>query len=90
MGRREKPGEPPKAPHRIDTAVLVFDDPNAVALKDRHVEGEERWRTIGWASTTLVVVAHTTREEDGNEAIRIISARKATPSERALYEEEID
>jgi uncharacterized DUF497 family protein len=29
-------------------------------------------------------------EQDGDEVIRIISARKATPSERTLYEEETD
>lgn len=74
----------------FETAVLVFDDPNAIAFQDREIEGERRWQTIGWAHTAIVVVAHTIGEEDGDEVIRIISARKATPSERTLYEEEID
>ena len=43
---------------------------------------------IGWAQSMLLGVAHTVAEEDGDEVIRIISARKATPPERKLYEEE--
>jgi len=34
----------------------------------------------------ILVVAHTLREEDGEEIVRIISARKATPRERRVYE----
>ena len=75
--------------HRIgfETARLVFDDVNAVARQDRDVNGEQRWQTIGWVETIVVTVAHTVTEENGVEVIRIISARKATPSERRLYEE---
>lgn len=78
--------------HRLgfETAVLVFDDPNTIALQERDVEGEQRWQMIGWAHTAILVVAHTIGEKDGDEVIRIISARKATTSERRLYEEEID
>ena len=72
----------------FETAELVFEDPGAVALPDRDVEGEQRWQMIGWAQNMLLVVAHTAADEDGDEVIRIISARKATPSERRLYEEE--
>lgn len=74
----------------FETAQLVFDDPNAIAFQDREIKGEQRWQMIGWAHTVIIVVAHTIKEEDGDEVIRIISARKATPSERTLYEEEID
>jgi uncharacterized DUF497 family protein len=35
----------------------------------------------------VLVVAHTVRDEDGVEVIRIISARKATPHERRRYDE---
>jgi uncharacterized DUF497 family protein len=74
----------------FETAALVFDDPNAVSLQDRDVEGEQRSKTIGLANSAVVVVAHTFGSEGGDELIRIISARKATRSERRLYEEEID
>ena len=39
------------------------------------------WRVI------LVLVAHTYRDQDGEELMRLISARKATPLERRAYEE---
>jgi hypothetical protein len=71
----------------FETAKLVFEDPSAVALLDRVVEGEQRWQVIGWAQGAVLVVAHTVVEEDGEEIIRIISVRKATPPERRLYEE---
>jgi len=32
----------------FETAALVFEDPNAISVLDRVVEGEERWRTLGW------------------------------------------
>jgi uncharacterized DUF497 family protein len=35
----------------------------------------------------VVLVAHTYWEEDGEDVIRIISARKATTPERRAYEE---
>jgi uncharacterized protein len=51
------------------------------------VDGQERWHTIGLAGgITVLLVIHTIEEENGEEKIRIISARKADPSERALYE----
>jgi len=34
---------------------------------------------------TLLVVSHTSREEEDEETIRIISARKAEPQERRRY-----
>jgi uncharacterized DUF497 family protein len=35
----------------------------------------------------VLLVAHTVREDRGEEVIRIFSARKATPRERNIYEE---
>jgi uncharacterized DUF497 family protein len=35
----------------------------------------------------VLVVVHTSRDEDGEEVTRIISARRATPRERRFYEE---
>lgn len=67
----------------FELAQHVFDDPFHVSVQDRHVEGEERWQTLGLVSEVLVLlVAHTY----GNEEIRIISARKATRKERDFYE----
>ena len=73
--------------HRIsfEEAASVFYDPLAVTGADPdHSEGEERWVTFGLSSTgRLLVVSHTERDE----AIRIITARMATQSERRIYEE---
>jgi uncharacterized protein len=74
--------------HKIsfETAKLVFDDPFQRSIRDRIVDGEERWQTLGMMKGLIVVVAHTYREEDGDLIIRIISARKATSAERRGYE----
>ena len=73
---------------RFEEAVHVFADPLARTIQDRHVRGEERWQTIGSAGgIVVIVVAHTTRQTEGEEIYRIISARKATHSERTRYEE---
>lgn len=74
----------------FDTARLVFDDPRAINLQDRHEGGEERWQTLGLIGQTVVLlVAHTYREDGaGEEIIRIISARKATHKERRIYEQD--
>lgn len=72
----------------FETACLVFDDPNHLSLQDRHVGNEERWQTMGLIDGLIVLlVAHTYYEEDGEEVIRIISARKATAHERKSYEQ---
>ena len=77
------------AKHRIslETAKLVFEDPHALSIQDRAVAGEDRWQTLGIVGGVVVVlVAHTYREENGEEVIRLISARKATPLERRAHE----
>jgi uncharacterized protein len=72
---------------RFELATLVFEDPWAFTLRDELHEEEERWITIGALGPhfTLVVV-HTWGQHEGDEVVRIISARKAIPSERDLYE----
>jgi hypothetical protein len=80
------------AKHKVsfETAMLVFDDPRAISRLDRIEHGEERWQTLGLAGGIVVLlVAHTYYDEDGEEVIRIISARKATPHERKMYEQGI-
>jgi uncharacterized protein len=72
--------------HGIDfaDAVSVFADDLAVTITDERFD-EERFITIGIdAFGRVLVVVYTWR---GNE-IRLISARKATRSERKQYEEE--
>ena len=70
----------------FDEARRVFSDPHVIIREDRSVEGEERLHAIGYVDRVLLVV-HTIREEGLSAIIRIISARKATPAERKLYEE---
>jgi uncharacterized DUF497 family protein len=76
--------------HKIsfENAKRVFDDPHALADPDREVDDEVRWQTVGVIGDSItIVVAYTYREEDGEEVIRIISARKASPLERRAYGE---
>jgi uncharacterized DUF497 family protein len=70
----------------FDTALHVFDDPYHVTTQDREVDGEPRWQTIGMIGAhNVLLVAHT--EDDETGAIRIISDRKATRTERRIYAE---
>ncbi len=73
--------------HRVSfrEAVSVFYDPLATTGDDPdHSEEEERFVTFGFSSAgRLIVVCHV----DRNDVIRIISARRATPTEREIYEE---
>lgn len=66
-------------------AVSVFYDPLATTGDDPdHSEDEQRLVTFGFSSAgRLIVVCHTERKD----VIRIISARRATPTEREIYEE---
>jgi uncharacterized DUF497 family protein len=71
----------------FELAQLVFDDPHQVCIQDRHENGGEHWQTIGMVGGTVVLlVAHTYQGIDNGEAVRIISARKATRHERQHYE----
>jgi len=74
--------------HKIsfERATLVFDDPRALTVPDPY-DMEERWRTMGLVNgVVIVLVVHTVMEEDDDETIRIISARKAKRSEIGAYE----
>jgi uncharacterized DUF497 family protein len=76
----------------FEDAVQVFFDTLRLSFPDRIVDDEQRWHTIGrFEGILLLLVVHTTWEEEDEEqpteVIRIISARKVTPSERQAYEE---
>jgi uncharacterized DUF497 family protein len=73
----------------FDEAALAFRDPLYVSVREREVDGEERWQTFGMVrGVLLLMVAHLVWEEGATEVVRIISARRATKEERRLYEDE--
>jgi uncharacterized protein len=74
----------------FETAMRVFSDPDALAEHDRIEGGERRWQTLGLVDgVLLLLVAHTVDfENEEDEVIRIISARKAERREKSRYEKE--
>lgn len=69
--------------HGVDfaDAATVFSDERALTLRDERSE-EERYITLGLdALGRVLVVVYTWR----GDALRLISARKATPRERRQY-----
>ncbi len=77
--------------HQIsfDEAKDIFEDPLHIAKLDcRFSYFEERWITIGSTkSDKILVVANIFFDDNGEEIIRIISARKATQKEKDFYEQ---
>jgi uncharacterized DUF497 family protein len=71
----------------FEEASTVFSDERALLLADPdHSTEEDRFILMGFsASLRIVVVCHCYRRDD--RVIRIISARKATKSERITYSE---
>jgi uncharacterized DUF497 family protein len=69
----------------FDEAVTVFRDPLAATFDDPdHSRGERRFITVGYSGQgRLLVVCHTERRD----AVRVISARRATARERKRHEE---
>ena len=76
--------------HRVsfDEATTVFSDPFSITISDPdHSADEQRYIDIGSSDRgRILVVVYTERGTN----IRIISCRKATPTERRRYEEGID
>jgi uncharacterized protein len=86
---RKARANPAKHGVSFELAERVFADPLHLSRQDRRVDGEERWQTLGMVSTDLLLlVAHTYEEHEGDEVVRVISARRATAQERRRYEEE--
>ena len=71
----------------FDEAESVFSDDFALVKSDpEHAEGEARFLILGASSRLrILLVCHC--ERAAGDVIRIISARKATRSERASYVE---
>lgn len=79
-----------KAKHKVsfEIASLVFFDEFHRTLFDRTENGEDRWHTIGMVEgVVLLLVVHTYKDDNGEEVIRIISARRPTRKERICYEQ---
>ena len=70
----------------FEEAMRAFLDPLSVTILDPdHTEGEDRFVLIGQSPTgRLLVVVHA----DRGDAVRLISARRATRRERRTYEQE--
>jgi uncharacterized protein len=69
----------------FELAERVFDDPFAVEfLDDREDYDEERFVILGIVDRQILFVAYAERKD----AVRIISARRATKYEQKIYNEE--
>ena len=73
----------------FEQASYVFSDPYALNKYDKeHSDDEDRWLLLGKSINGIVlVVIHTFKEQDDEEIVRIISARKATKNEIKQYQE---
>lgn len=82
----------------FELAEEVWDDPAHIIVFDRHENNEERWHAIGLVRAVLILaVVHTypanwetDENREGEEQVRIVSARKATRDERKRYEAQND
>lgn len=71
----------------FEIASLAFQDPFLLSVPDeRHNYEEERWQSLGLIHGILIYLVHTVENDsNGEEIIRIISARSATPGEARRY-----
>ncbi|HHD79395.1 MAG TPA: hypothetical protein ENK98_07175 [Epsilonproteobacteria bacterium] len=78
----------PKHHVSFEEAIEVFEDPLHISKLDhRFSYFEERWISIGATKNDKVlVVANIFFDDNGEEIIRIISARKANAKEKDFYE----
>jgi hypothetical protein len=75
----------------FEVAIRAFDDPAAAFEFNSTVGNEDRQQVMGRidGSVLIVLAVYTIKQgqNDGQEIYRIISARKASPSERERYAE---
>lgn len=70
----------------FEEAVTAFDDPNRLIELDlKHSEFEDREIVIGFSERARLLMVVTTER---HEAIRLISARRATKAETGRYAEQ--
>jgi uncharacterized DUF497 family protein len=79
----------------FELAIEVFEDESCLISLDRVDEaGEQRWLALGTVSidsktALIVLVAHVYKEDlDGEEIVRIISARRAGKNDVRRYQEQ--
>jgi uncharacterized DUF497 family protein len=72
----------------FNEAGEIFDDPLHISILDKRFDYfDERWISMGSTKRgKVLVVGHLYYLTQEEEAIRIITARKATKKERAHYE----
>lgn len=67
-----------------EASTVFYDDDALIISDEEHSDNEERFVLIGFSyKYNLLVVCHCYRENDS--IIRIISARKATKTEKSHY-----
>ena len=70
----------------FEDAATALDDPYALVAEDGQADGEQRFKLIGMSEAgRILIVVYTYRHVP--EAIRIISAWKATGPARQRYEQ---
>lgn len=78
-----------RAKHDVsfEFASRVFDDLTYMLREDRIDEnGEQRWHAVGMVEDIVLLVVHVYRSTiNGEEIVRIISARKARENESRGY-----
>jgi uncharacterized DUF497 family protein len=73
----------------FEEASTVFSDPAAVEWEDlEHSHHEHQFKRLGIsAAGRLIILVHSYRRtKNGEETIRIITARRASPKEHKAYE----
>jgi hypothetical protein len=72
----------------FEEAATVFADPNALEWEDlEHSQQEGRFKRLGLSrhGRILILVYSYRRLKNGQETLRIITARRASPKEREAY-----
>jgi uncharacterized DUF497 family protein len=78
--------------HGVDfeTATKVWDDPFCVVVPERVQDGEQRWHAIGLvAGVLLLLVVHIYPDDQAEDLVRIIGARKFSPMKEGNMKKEL-
>ena len=72
----------------FETAIAAFFDEHSLTETDFIQNNEQRWKTIGMAPDSIMIlfIGHVIFDDEiGREVIRVITARKATLNEERTY-----